>query len=84
MTTERTLDKIFGYDFESVFTSIEKKNRTIWKVHINEKLLLISIQSHYKRNHRPVLALILDYRKQPKLPLRKKKENGSKNRPQQY
>ena len=25
MTTERTLDKIFEYDFENVFTSIEKK-----------------------------------------------------------
>ena len=25
MTTEKTLDKIFGHDFENVFTSIEKK-----------------------------------------------------------
>ena len=74
MTMEKTLDKIFGYDFENVFTNIEKKNRTIWKVLINEKLLLISIQCHYKRTHRPVLVLILDYRKQPKLPLRQNKK----------
>ena len=25
MTMEKTLDKIFGYDFENVFTKIEKK-----------------------------------------------------------
>ena len=65
-TSEKILDKIFGYDFtlekptvydygknigqdvgydfENVFTSIEKKqDRAIWKVLINEKLLLIWI-----------------------------------------
>ena len=40
----------------------------------NKKLLLMSIQCHYKRNHRAVLALTLDYWKQPKLLLRKKRK----------
>ena len=43
-----------------------------------QKLLLILIQCHYKRNHRPILALILDYQKQPKLPFRTKRKTEVK------
>ena len=39
-----------------------------------QKLLLILIQCHYKGTHRAVLALILDYQKQTKLLLRKKRK----------
>ena len=74
MTMERKLDKIFGDDFENVLTNTEK-NRTIWKVFINEKVLFIWIQCHCKRNHRPILALILEQQKQPKLLLRKKRKH---------
>ena len=78
MTTERTLDKIFGYNFENVFTSIGK-NRTIWKVLINKKLLSISIQCNYKINHKPVgIGSYFGLTKTTKIAVEKKKKTEVK------